>query len=244
LAPITVLAGLMPALFNPLLQVGAIYAAREQEAELMGLLARSTRLATVAMASIALPIIVFEQEILTVWLGREYAVKVAPILWLVVLGHGFRQLAFPYTTLLLATKKHDKLLLSPLVEGISNVIVAAVAGSVFGVRGVASAVVVGAIVGQLMNYYYNLPRTHGYAFDRAALVRRSVLRPALCFSPLVVLALTNRFNFPEYLSVDIRVALFLACFALLWKFAIDSEEQEAVLKLLSRIGPSRHRTAK
>ncbi len=234
LAPISVLIGLMPALFNPLLQIGAIYTARGQELELTKLLERSTRLATVVLMLVALPLIVFDREILTAWVGPAYAIKALPILWLVVVGHAFRQLAYPYSTLLLATKRHNQLLLSPLVEGCANLLVAIVAGSLFGVMGVATAVVVGAIVGQLMNYYYNLPRTHGRAFDRAAFVRRSVLRPGVCFAPLAVLALTRALELPEYLSVGFRLVLFLVCFALIWRFALDGDERDTFLRLLGR----------
>ncbi len=56
---------------------------------------RSTRLATVAMASIALLLIVFDREILTSWLGAAYALKAAPILKLIVLGPRLASVGFP-----------------------------------------------------------------------------------------------------------------------------------------------------
>jgi O-antigen/teichoic acid export membrane protein len=234
LVPITVLAGVMPALFSPLMQLGAKYAARSNDAELGRILMRSTRLATVAMTSVALLLIVFDRELLTAWLGAAYALKAAPILKLIVLGHALRQLAFPYATLLLAAKKHNQLLLSPLVEGITNLVVAVIAGRMFGARGVAMAVIVGAIVGQLLNYFYNLPRTHGRSFDRWALVRNAILRPILCFLPLAPLLLIGGLALTESASVAIRFILLLVSLLLVWNIAIEPDERMVVWTLLSR----------
>jgi O-antigen/teichoic acid export membrane protein len=234
LVPITVLAGVMPALFSPLMQVGAKYAARNDDEELGRILMRSTRLATVVMTSVALLLIVFDREILTAWLGAAYALKAAPILRLIVLGHALRQLAFPYATLLLAAKKHSQLLLSPLVEGVTNLVVAVIAGSMFGARGVAAAVIVGAVVGQLMNYFYNLPRTHGPAFDRWALVSGSILRPLLCFLPLLPVTFMGWIGVTQSVSVAIRLFLLLASLTLVWNFAIDADEHRIVWTLLNR----------
>jgi O-antigen/teichoic acid export membrane protein len=234
LGPITVLAGVLPALFSPLMQIGAMYAAREQEAHLEQALIRSTRLATIVMSSAAALLIVFDQEILTAWVGAAYAARTAPILRLVVLGHAFRQIAFPYTTLLLATNKHRQLLLGPIVEGIVNVSVAVVAGRTYGVMGVASGVVVGAIVGQLMNYFLNLPRTQGRLFDRMAFLKSSIIRPVLCFLPLGFLGLMAGSDVSERLSLGARTLLFALSFALVWKFAIDHREKETVRVLINR----------
>jgi O-antigen/teichoic acid export membrane protein len=234
LVPITVLAGVMPALFGPLMQVGAKYAARGDDAELGRILLRSTRLATVAMVSVALALIVFDREILTVWLGEAYAVKAAPILRLIVLGHALRQLAFPYATLLLAAKKHNQLLLSPLVEGVTNVVVAVIAGRAFGAQGVATAVIVGAVVAQLLNYFYNLPRTHGSTFDRWALLSKAILRPMLCFLPLTAWPPLAWLHLPEPVSIAIRFTLLLASWVLVWNVAIERDERGIVWTLLSR----------
>jgi O-antigen/teichoic acid export membrane protein len=232
--PITVLAGVMPALFSPLMQLGAKYTARSNDAKTGRTPMRSTRLATVAMTSVALLLIVFDRELLTAWLGAAYALKAAPILKLIVLGHALRQLAFPYATLLLAAKKHNQLLLSPLVEGITNLVVAVIAGRMFGARGVAMAVIVGAIVGQLLNYFYNLPRTHGRSFDRWALVRNAILRPILCFLPLAPLLLIGGLALTESASVAIRFILLLVSLLLVWNIAIEPDERMVVWTLLSR----------
>jgi O-antigen/teichoic acid export membrane protein len=234
LVPVAVLAGVMPALFSPLLQLGAKYAARNNDAELGRILMRSTRLATVALASVALLLVVFDREILTAWLGATYAAKAAPILILIVLGHALRQLAFPYATLLLATKQHGQLLLSPLVEGVTNLVVAVIAGSLFGARGVAMAVIAGAIVSQLMNYFYNLPRTHGSGFDRWGLVRQSIVRPLRCFLPLAPLAFMGWLNLSQPVSLAVRSILLLVCLVLVWNFAIDADEQRMLWTLLNR----------
>lgn len=234
LGPITVLAGVMPALFGPLLQVGAMYSAQGQEAQLEQTLMRSTRLATVVISSVAAVLIVFDREILTAWLGAAYAVQTAPILRLLVLGHALRQIAFPYTTLLLATNKHGQLLLSPLLEGIVNVVVAVVAGRMYGVMGVASGVVVGAIAGQLMNYFLNLPRTQEKSFARLTFIKSSVLRPILCFTPLGVLGLMAKANLSDRMLIGAKALLLVVSLLMVWRFAIDCREKETIRALINR----------
>jgi O-antigen/teichoic acid export membrane protein len=238
LVPVALLTGAMPALFSPLLQVGALYAARGQESQLGPLLERSTRLATIVLAGAAAMLLLFDRELLTAWLGADLAAKAAPILVLVVIGHTVRQIGFPYTTLLLSTNRHGQLVMSPIAEGVANVLTAVVAGRAFGVLGVAAAVVVGSAVGQLLNYYYNLPRTHDKSFDRRGLVARSVLLPILCFVPVLMWALISRFDLAEYLSAAVRVALLLISCGLVWRYAVAQEEKHAVVTLMR--GNSHH----
>jgi O-antigen/teichoic acid export membrane protein len=232
LVPVALLTGAMPALFSPLLQVGATYAARGQESQLGPLLERSTRLATIVLASAAAMLLLFDRELLTAWLGAGLAAKAAPLLVLVVIGHALRQVAFPYTTLLLSTNQHRQLVLSPIVEGLANVLVAVVAGRAFGALGVACAVVVGAAVGQLLNYFYNLPRTHGRSFDRRGLVVRSVMLPLLCFVPAILWVPMSGFGLSEHLSAAVRMALLLISCGLVWRYSVDQVEKHAVLTLI------------
>jgi O-antigen/teichoic acid export membrane protein len=232
LVPVALLTGAMPALFSPLLQVGASYAARGQELLLGPLLARSTRLATIVLAGAAAMLLLFDRELFTAWLGADLAAKALPILVLVVVGHALRQIAFPYTTLLLSTNQHRQLVMSPIVEGLANVLVAVVAGRAFGAVGVASAVVFGSAVGQLLNYSYNLPRTHDTSFDRRGLVVRSVLLPLLCFVPVLLWAPLSGLGLAEPLSAAVRIALLLIAYGLVWHYAVHHEEKQAVVTLI------------
>jgi O-antigen/teichoic acid export membrane protein len=232
LVPVALLTGAMPALFSPLLQVGATYAARGQESQLGPLLERSTRLATIVLASAAAMLLLFDRELFTAWLGADLAAKAAPILVLVVIGHALRQAAFPYTTLLLSTNQHRQLVLSPILEGLANVLVAVVAGRAFGALGVACAVVIGAAVGQLLNYFYNLPRTHGRSYDRRGLVVRSVMLPLLCFVPAILWVPMSGVGLSEHLSAAVRIALLLISYGLVWRYSVDQVEKHAVLTLI------------
>jgi len=235
LVPVALLTGAMPALFSPLMQVGAAYAAQGQETLLIPLLERSTRLATVVLAVAASLLLLFEPELYSAWLGAEYGIKVAPILILVIIGHALRQIAFPYTTLLLSTNRHQQLVMSPIAEGAANVLIAVIAGREYGVIGVASAVVFGSAVGQLMNYFHNLPRTHGPHFDRRTLLVNSVCLPLLCFIPVLAwVPLCREFAFPEGSSLAVRFVLLLLCCVLAWRFAVRPVERHALLSHLRR----------
>jgi O-antigen/teichoic acid export membrane protein len=234
LGPVAVIAGLQQALFSPLLQVGAARSAMGESERLNRTLLRATRLGTVMLLAPVATLLLFAPEILRIWLGPVYAQQVSVVFPLLISGHALRLVAMPYTTLLLATAEHRRVIIAPVVEGLANVTVAIVAGIRFGASGVACAVVVGAVIGQLLNYFYNLPRTHGTPGLRARLLRESICVPAACFAPAVLVFVAERTGVVLASSMILRGLVLLASAALAWKFAIESEERQTVMKYLRR----------
>jgi O-antigen/teichoic acid export membrane protein len=234
LGPVAVMAGLQQALFSPLLQVGAVHSAAGDNERLNQTLLRATRLGTVMLLAAVTTLLLFAPEILKIWLSPVYAQQVAVVFPLLIFGHAIRLVSMPYATLLLATAEHRRVIIAPVVEGLVNVTVAVLAGMRFGAAGVASAVVVGAVISVSLNYFYNLPRTHGTPGLRVRLLRESICVPALCFAPAALACAADRAGVPLASSVMLRGLVLLTSVALAWKFAIESQERQTVMKYLRR----------
>ena len=232
LAPVTVLAGMQQALFGPLMQVGAVQCARGDLEGQRDTLMRATRLGALALLAPVMTLLLFSGGILGLWLGATYAQQAASIFPLLLIGHAMRLVSMPYATLLLATGEHRRVVAVPLLEGFTNVVVAVLAGMRFGAPGVATGVVVGALLSQLLNYFYNLPRTHGPGLRRDKLLQQSLVVPGACFLPAVLGIAGMWAGLPLASSVIVRLLLLVISLALVWLFALESAEKEVVVKML------------
>jgi O-antigen/teichoic acid export membrane protein len=232
--PVIVLSGSAAALFAPLIQIGAAHSAHGRRRELAQLLMNGTRHATILMSLVAVVVSFFAEEILGAWLGADYASRSAPILRLLIIGHALRQITYPYAALLIAMGQQGKLLLSPVVEALVNILVALLAGRQYGAIGVAYAVVIGSAVMVLLNFTFNLPRTHGKEFNRRALFVRSILLPMACVLPMGLSALTGLLHLGEGQLFYFKVLLLIASITVVWRLALENAEKAAALESAGR----------
>jgi O-antigen/teichoic acid export membrane protein len=226
--PILLIAGVQQALFSPLLQFGAARAALLSDRSLPPLLLRSTKLSTLLLLSLSVPLLLFGRDLLGWWLGPRYADSALTIFRLLLIGNTVRLLATPYSMLLLATLKHKRVLLAPILEASTNVAVATIAGLRFGAVGVACGVVAGAFVGQLMNIYVNAPRTLEVVGDLGTLVRRGVVLPVACALPALLIAAAGIDQLPALVHWPICVAALFVSAALAWKVSLAADEKVLV----------------
>jgi O-antigen/teichoic acid export membrane protein len=222
--PILLIAGVQQALFSPLLQFGAARASQLSDHSLPPLLLRSTKLSTLLLLSLSVPLLLFGRDLLGWWLGPKYSDPAFTIFRLLLIGNTVRLLATPYSMLLLATLKHKRVLLAPIVEASTNVAVAIAAGLRFGAVGVACGVVAGAFIGQFMIIYVNVPRTAEVVGDLGTLLRRGVALPVACALPaLLVAAAIDRLH--ASIHWPIAVAALIASAVLAWKVSLAADER-------------------
>lgn len=159
---ISFLGGVQTAIFNVMMPHAAALYARESAKELSALLLRSTRIGVLLLLLSGLPLIFYSKEILGLWLGAQYAQSGAPILALLVVANMIRLIGVPYSSILVGTGQQRLILLSPLAEGISNLMASLYLGAHLGAIGVAYGTLVGSIVGISLNIFYNLKKTKAY----------------------------------------------------------------------------------
>jgi O-antigen/teichoic acid export membrane protein len=227
-APILLIAGVQQALFAPLLQFAATRASQLSDHSLPPLLLRSTKLSTLLLLSLSVPLLLFAKDLLGWWLGPKYVDPALTIFRLLLIGNTVRLLATPYSMLLLATLKHKRALLAPIVEASTNVVVAIAAGLRFGAVGVACGVVAGAFIGQMMIIYVNVPRTMEVVGDLGTLLRKGVALPVACALPALLVAAAAIDRLPPLIHWPILVAALIASAVLSWKVCLAPDERALI----------------
>jgi O-antigen/teichoic acid export membrane protein len=185
----TFLAQVQGAIFAALLPASAVLGARGDGERLGRLLVSSTRYGMLILLAMAAPLILGGHYLLQLWAGAEYAAHATLIMQVLVIANVIRLCALPYSTLLLGTGQQNKVIISPLAEGVTNLLSSIAGAYLYGAVGVAVGTLIGAFVSVGLHFFYNMPRTSLIAIDREVWVKQGVLRPLLCGTPLCLLLL-------------------------------------------------------
>jgi O-antigen/teichoic acid export membrane protein len=174
------------AIFAALLPASAVLAARGDSQQLGTMLVSSTRYGLLILLIMVLPLMVAGHFVIRKWAGADYAQHSTTILQLLLVANVVRLCALPYSTLLLGTGQQQKVIVSPLAEGVTN-LTASIAGAyLIGAVGVAIGTLVGAFVGVGLHLFHNMPRTTLISIDRRRLVKDGLLRPVICVVPFAL----------------------------------------------------------
>lgn len=224
---ITFLNGVQAAIFTALTSVVALLDARNDKQALGKLLITSTRYGLLILLLIGLPLIFFAQELITFWIGSNYAVNSYTILQVLVIANIIRSSLIPYSILLLGTGQQRLLVISPFAEGFSNLFVSIIAGYFLGPIGVALGTLFGAIVLWFFCLFYNMPRTSKIPFDRSTYLLEATLQP-LVFS-IFPLAAFLLIQYGEQLNFQFVILAALAGgFVLIWKKCLTITERQTL----------------
>jgi O-antigen/teichoic acid export membrane protein len=222
------LAGVQNALFNAMIPSTAVMQARGDSVQLGQVMITATRYGVFVLLLLGLPLIFAAKNVLSLWVGPGYAIPAGRILQVLLLANMIRLSAVPYVVTLIGTGQQRLVTVTPLIEGISNLLVSVVTGFFLGAIGVAAGTLVGAIVGVAGNLFYNMRRTVGINFGIASYLRDGLLRPLLCALPLMAIASfshSSNFSTPlfDYAATVAAVALTLF---LLWRYGLVVSERE------------------
>ncbi|HEY4052388.1 MAG TPA: polysaccharide biosynthesis C-terminal domain-containing protein [Terriglobales bacterium] len=223
----TFLAQVQGSIFAALLPASAVLAARGDGERLGRLLVSSTRYGMLILLAMAAPLVLGGHYILQLWAGADYAAHATLILQILVIANVIRLCALPYSTLLLGTGQQNKVIISPLAEGVTNLATSIAGAYLFGAVGVAIGTLIGAFVSVGLHLFYNMPRTALIRFSRVRLVKDGVLRPLMCCAPLIVLLPTRH----AYLSLNISVSVLAAGMTVFafWKYGLENRDREQLM---------------
>ena len=201
---VTFIASLQNAVFSVLMPQAAVLGAHKDAKKLGRLLSTSTRYGMFMLLLTGLPLIFIAKPILTIWVGGTYAQQVTPVLQILLVANIVRWSAAPYATLLIGTGQQKLVIISPLVEGLTNLIFSLIAGAIFGAVGVAWGTLAGGIVGIASNIFYNMLYTTDISIRRREYVQDGLVRPILCSLPLLlsfILLIDGQGNFRNFAIV-------------------------------------------
>lgn len=160
MAAATVLAGLLGALFSPLVTTAAaLHAQPERRGALPDLLMKSTLSCALLLNLLFMACLLGVREAITLWVGPRFVEPLTPLLLILVGAHALRNLCAPYALMLLATGSHRRALLTAAGEGLCNLVATIALGLRFGIAGIAGGTLVGAVAGIVGALSLNARRT-------------------------------------------------------------------------------------
>jgi O-antigen/teichoic acid export membrane protein len=225
------LAGVQNAVFNVMIPSTAVMQARGNSVQLGQAMITATRYGSFALLLMGLPLILAAKGVLSVWVGPRYAEQGARILQVLTAANIIRLTAIPYVMTLIGTGQQRLVTITPILEGVSNLMVSVISGLLFGAIGVAIGTLVGGIVGVLGNLVYNMPRTIEIKFRIADYVRDGLGRPLVCTLPLLAIDLGLRLSpssVPALRYAAVGAAVVFTLF-LLWRCGLVSSERQRLV---------------
>jgi O-antigen/teichoic acid export membrane protein len=235
---ITFLAGLQDAVFKAMISPTAVMHARGDSSELGRVTITATRYGVFLLLLTGLPLILAAGSILTLWVGPTYAVHGAKILQILVVANMIRYSATPYVSALIGAGQQRLIIVTPLMEGVSNLFVSITAGYLFGAVGIALGTLFGSLVGVGGNFFYNMRRTTAIEFKIHDYVCEGLLRPLACAVPIIVCAaVARRVSFASPLSVGVLLTLApLSTLLWGWRWGLSGNERDVLRHWLALSG--------
>jgi O-antigen/teichoic acid export membrane protein len=225
------------AIFAALLPASAVLGARGDGLRLGRLLVSSTRYGMLILLAMACPLIVAGHFVIRLWAGADFAQHSTVILQVLMIANVIRLCALPYSTLLLGTGQQKQVIASPLAEGITNLVTSVAGAYFFGAIGVALGTLVGSLVSIGMHLFYNVPRTAVILINRSQLIRESLIRPAFCVAPFVLL-LALRYLFHGFMleaQVSLTAAATVGSALLIWNYGLIAPERQKLAHALRQL---------
>lgn len=186
MAAATVLAGLLGAIFSPLVTAAAaLHAQPSRRAELPALLIKSTQICAVCLYLMFAAVLLLHRQVIELWVGASFVDSLAPLLLILVGAHALRNLCTPYAMILLATGMHRRALMTGVAEGLSNLVATIVLGQWFGLVGIACGTLVGALTGVACALILNTSSTPELTPRPGSFVLKAFVAPLAIFLPII-----------------------------------------------------------
>jgi O-antigen/teichoic acid export membrane protein len=237
---ITFIAGLQNALFAALIPAAAVLDAQENRKELGQLLLKSTRYGTLVLLATGLPIILNAESILYYWLGADYAQKTTPILQILTVANIIRLTALPFVNLLLGIGLQKIVVITPIIEGLSNFLLSIVLGIKYGYIGVAAGTFGGSLMALIGNFTYNIPRAKSHLdVSLKKYFRECLLIPSMTISPLVLVFLIQEGieRIDNKFLITLNIFGYLISLLAILKFGLTSTERSTLYQKLALVKP-------
>jgi O-antigen/teichoic acid export membrane protein len=194
---VTFIAGGLYAALNAMMPHAATVHARQKPQELGSLVIVSTQIAIILLVFTSIPVLIYAAPILKVWIGQRYVQTGYPILAVLLIANIIRLIGAPYATVLVSAGQQRLIKISPLTEGISNLLASLVLGSILGAIGVALGTLVGSVFGVAAHILYSMPRTDAeIRISRRRYLVSGVITPFLATIPLLLAAAFSMVRMP------------------------------------------------
>ncbi len=184
-AMVLFVSGALSAVLNVMMPHAAALHARRNPEELGRLVIISTQVAVILLIFTGIPPLIYAAPILKVWIGQQYVHTGQPILVVLLVANVVRLIGLPYAIILISAGQQRLIKISPLTEGISNLVASIILGAMMGAIGVALGTLIGSVFAIAAHVFYSMPRTYPeMRFSRRKYIISGVMVPLLCTVPL------------------------------------------------------------
>lgn len=186
----TVPVGILGAALTPLITTAAaMYAQPQTRSRIPGLVLRSTIVVSVGLNLFFAGVVVLHAEILHLWVGDAFVGTASALMVILVGAHCLRNIAAPYSVLLIAAGLHTRALYTAVFEGVINLVASIMLGIYYGAIGVAMGTLVGSAVGVIGAFAFNTMHTPDLTPHPVVFTVKAILLPLLLLAPLQVYVL-------------------------------------------------------
>jgi peptidoglycan biosynthesis protein MviN/MurJ (putative lipid II flippase) len=165
-----------------------------------------------------------------------------PFATILILAQFIRLTLMPYAAIGFAAGQQQRMLISPLGEGVVNLGCSIVGAHFLGAMGVALGTLVGACIGVLLHFVNSMPKTDSMLFRRRQLLVTGIVKPIACCLPssLLVLILVRWISTVTGELVLVSVAELVGAL-IIWNANFDKLERGEVISMVARMLGSRLR---
>ena len=187
------------AVFNPLLPATSELAALGDHAAVASLTLRSTRFCAVLLVLTSLPLLLYGEPILSLWVGADYARNSILFLEILTIANMIRLSMLPYALVLAGNGLQRYGWIAAIGEAVVNFTLSIALGYRFGAVGVALGTLIGGVVSVGLHLFYTMRYTQvAIPVRRVEFVLRGLARPFVCALPLFAFLLVCRGNPASY----------------------------------------------
>ncbi len=220
------------AVFGPLLPAASELAALGDHAAVASLTLRSTRLCAVLLVLTSLPLLLYGEPILSLWVGADYARNSILFLEILTIANMIRQCMLPYAIIVAGNGLQRDAWFATLMEGAVNLALSIGLAYRFGAVGVAIGTLVGAIVGASLLTVQSMRRTRSaIPVSRADFLLLGLARPMVCSIPLFAFFFFYNGNLALHGYIP-SAAVVLLTFALLWTIGLTHSDREIFISAI------------
>jgi O-antigen/teichoic acid export membrane protein len=233
----TFIVGIQGSVFSSILPNAAALGARGDREGLGELLIATTRYAVIILIVTSLPLIICTKPLLSIWVGKNYAIHTAQLLQLLVIANFIRQLAGPYAMIAMAVGEQKKIILSPIIEGVINVTISILVTREIGAIGVAIGTMIGGSISVAGHFLYNLPRTTSIYVPRIRHAFYTILKPLISVVPgmiyMLLVANQDDYKFDTISLLSLTFVSILTIY-ILYAVGLTQVEKNNCIMLLRR----------
>ncbi len=188
-SPTNLILLIVGALLGPLLPAASALNISSSPTHMGQFLLRSTRYSTVILLATGLPLLVAGLPLLTLWVGRTYALNSILFLQVLLIANIIRNLGAPYSTMVVATSRQKFGTISAVTEAVVNLTCSILLARRYGAIGVAAGTLIGSFAGVALHFAVTMHYTRdAFAVTRLTLFVQGILRPFIMAIPTLLLA--------------------------------------------------------